>query len=119
MIDEATISQIVALIVAVIMAIYGIWQNRKKNAIVAFYDPNTVDSVIAAAVPPEVKADTWKMSDETKRWITYNESPADQALILTAISQAEAERRPVYTITYSKGWYNIEYGLMKASGRGD
>ncbi len=57
------------------------------------------------------------MSDSTKRWLTFDHSPIEQEGLLRQVAEAEAERLDTYTITVPSAWYDIEYGLIKGSGK--
>jgi hypothetical protein len=70
---DPQIVQIIEMIVALVAAIAAYWQRTQKieaenetRQVVAFFDPKD-DSV---TVPPEaVPARSWKMDDETRRWV--------------------------------------------------
>jgi hypothetical protein len=58
------------------------------------------------------------MTDSTKRWLTFDHSPIEQESLLRQEAEAEAERLDTYkTITVPSAWYDIEYGLIKGSGK--
>ena len=86
---------------------------------VAFFDPKD-DSV---TTPPEtVPARSWKMDDETRRWVLVGYDAINQADLLRQIEEAEANRQSHYYLTYQDrggGFYEIEFGLMKGSGTGE
>ncbi|OPY41922.1 MAG: hypothetical protein A4E42_01701 [Methanoregulaceae archaeon PtaU1.Bin222] len=65
-----------------------------------------------------VSARAWKMSDKTRRWVTFNHMPDEQASLLRQITEAEEERKMRYFISVPGCFYEIEYGLVKGRGRG-
>ena len=140
---EQELVQIFELLVALVAAIVAYWQHRQKsqaveareeavvekeiaeamqwttesqkNELVSFFDPSD-DSVTK---PPEsVPARSWKMSDETKRWVTFNHKPDEQASLLKQIAEAEEQKKMSYFISVPGCFYEIEYGLVKGGGRG-
>jgi len=140
---EQELVQIFELLVALVAAIVAYWQHRQKsqaveareeeavvekdaeamqwiaesqkNELVSFFDPSD-DSVTK---PPEsVPARSWKMSDETKRWVTFNHTPDEQASLLKQIAEAEEQKKMSYFISVPGCFYEIEYGLVKGGGRG-
>ena len=87
---------------------------EQKAEVEAFYDPQTGN-----VVPPEsVPTRAWKMNEETKKFMIHGESEADQAKLLAQVDVAEAEGKTDYFISYSKGWYHINFGLIMGSARG-
>ncbi len=87
----------------------------EKDDVVAYFDPE--DDTVTR--PPEmVPARSWKMSDETKRWVTAGHSPEEQASLLKQIAEAEEKRKMRYIISVPSGYYEIEYGLVKGGGKG-
>ena len=140
---EQELVQIFELLAALVAAIVAYWQHRQKsqaveareeavvekeiaeamqwtaesqkNELVSFFDPSD-DSVTR---PPEsVPARSWKMSDETKRWVTFNHKPDEQASLLKQIAEAEEQKKMRYFISVPGCFYEIEYGLVKGGGRG-
>ena len=77
---------------------------------ISFFDPED-ESVVKA--PPEVAARSWKMSDETKKWVICGHSPEDQASLLKQIADAEEQKKIRYLISVPGCYYEIEYGLLK------
>lgn len=119
-IDTGNVDSIAAFLVAVLMAIIAWWQNRQKNttvAQVAALTPGTPEST-SSAVIAQLPARSWKMDPATLDWITFGESDADKANIIQQVHDAEAKHLTDYQIVYSKGYYNISYGLIKSSARG-
>ncbi len=140
---ENELVQIFELLVALVAAIVAYWQHQQKsqaveareeavvekeiaeaiqwttesqkNELVSFFDPSD-DSVTK---PPEsVPARSWKMSDETKQWVTFNHKPDEQASLLKQIADAEEQKKMSYFISVPGCFYEIEYGLVKGGGRG-
>ncbi|MDD1712027.1 MAG: hypothetical protein LUQ69_02540 [Methanoregulaceae archaeon] len=140
---EQEMIQILELVAALVMAVIALWQNRQKSRaelaeqdalagmhlagvlqgqaeresteIVSFFDPQD-DRVTS---PPEtVPARSWKMSDETKRWVTFGHKPDEQASLLKQIAGAEELKKSTYFIAVPGCWYEIEYGLLKGGGKG-
>jgi len=115
--------QIIEMIVALVMALIAYWQRTEKieaknetRQVVAFFDPK--DETVTT--PPEaVPARSWKMSDETRRWVLVGHDSINQANLLRHIEEAEKEKLMHYYLSYQDrggGYYEIEYGLMKGSG---
>ena len=122
---EEDLIQIFEMLVAIVMAIIAYWQRHQmigaKNEteqVIAFFDPKE-DSV---TVPPvSVPARSWKMEDETKRWVMAGHDASNQAKLLKEIKNAEGQQLSHYYLTFEDrggGFYEIEYGLMKGSGVG-
>jgi len=88
---------------------------RESAEIVSFFDPQD-DRVTS---PPEnVPARSWKMNDETKRWVTFGHKPDEQASLLKQIAEAEQQKKSNYFIAVPGCFYEIEYGLLKGGGKG-
>jgi hypothetical protein len=81
--------------------------------VVSFFDP--ADEVVTSP-PATVPGRSWKMSDETRRWVICVHSAGDQALLLPQISDAEAAKKTNYVISVPGAYYEIEYGLIKGGG---
>jgi len=140
---DPDIIHILEMIAAVIATIIAVWQNRQKNDaleakdnaidlvqfaraqqweteadkadVVSFFDP--ADDRVTVA-PDMVPARSWKMNDETKKWVTCGHSPMDQASLLKQIADAEEQRKTSYFISVPGCYYEIEYGLLKGGGKG-
>jgi hypothetical protein len=82
--------------------------------VLSYFDA-TDDTVTAA--PEMVPGRSWKMTDSTKRWLTFDHSMAEQESLLRQVAEAESERLDRYTIRVPSAWYDIEYGLIKGSGK--
>ena len=142
MIDNELI-RIFEMVVALVAAIVAYWQHRQKGRaveareeavagmqiaeamrcaaesqrddVIAYFDPAD-DSV---TTPPDaVPARSWKMSDETKRWVLSGHPPDEQASLLKQIAEAEEQKKMRYVISVPHAFYEIEYGLVKGGGRG-
>ena len=140
---DPDIIHILEMIAAVIATIIAVWQNRQKNdavearenavdlmhyaqaqqwesladkaEVVSFFDP--ADDRVTEA-PDTVPARSWKMNDETKKWVICGHSAEDQASLLKQISEAEALGKVSYFISVPGCYYEIEYGLLKGGGKG-
>ena len=115
--------QIIEMIVSLVVALIAYWQRNQKieaknetRQVVAFFDPK--DETVTT--PPEaVPARSWKMSDETRRWVLVGHDSINQTNLLRQIEEAEKEKLMHYYLSYQDrggGYYEIEYGLMKGSG---
>jgi hypothetical protein len=114
------ILQILELLPALGAALAALWQHSgKKQAearaddLVSFFDP--ADENVTSP-PATVPGRSWKMSDETRRWVICGHSAGDQALLLQQISDAEAAKKTSYVISVPGAYYEIEYGLIKGGG---
>jgi len=120
---EQELIQIFELLAALVAAIMAYWQRKQKveaknetRQVVAFFDPT--DETVTA-LPEAVPARSWKMSDETRRWVLTGHDATNQASLLRQIEEAEKEKLTHYYLSYQDrggGFYEIEYGLMKGSG---
>jgi len=140
---EQDLVQIFELFLALAAAVVAFWQHRQKlvavdakdealverdlaearqwetealkDNVISFFDPED-ESVVKA--PPEVAARSWKMTDETKKWVICGHSPEDQASLLKQIADAEGQKKIQYLISVPGCYYEIEYGLLKGGGKG-
>lgn len=119
--DTPTLQQILEAFIAFVLVIFAAWQNRTatkataaKQEVVAYFTPGD-DSVTVA--PEALPGRSYKMSDQTKRWLTFDHPPEEQEQLLRQVAEAEAEKLATYTITVPSAWYDIEYGLIKGSGK--
>jgi hypothetical protein len=112
---EAAIAHIIELAIALLMAVIAFWQNRQKGEVVAFFDPKD-QSVVTP--PSSVPSRSWKMDDTTKTWLCAGHLPEEQASLLRQVADAEAKEKSSYFMSVPSGWYEIEYGLIKGSGKG-
>ena len=105
------IGQFWQLIVAVIAAIIAYLQTKKAATVTAAYDVNSAvssDKTVIATLPER----TWKMSDATKEWLTFDATAENKAKILAQIDAAEKDHLVKYQIDFAGGYYLIEYGLQ-------
>ena len=115
-IDLTTIYPLIlAVLTAIIALVKYIMENREKKAIVAFFDPEVV---VGGTPIPNVPSRSYLMSDATKAWLIYGETAEDQRTLLNQVAAAESQKLIRYTVRWSTGWQNIEYGLMGGGGRG-
>ena len=124
---EPELINFIQILVALVAAGFAIVQNRKASGAIAdtqlaqqtieqvlnFFD-QTDDTVTVA--PPVVQGRSFRMTDETKGWITSDRSPVEQESLLRQVAEAESKRLGVYTISVPSVWYNIEYGIPSGSG---
>ena len=115
------------LVVALGCAVFAYVQHRRASGAIAetktaeqtieqvlnFFD-QTDDTVTVA--PPVVQGRSFKMTEETKGWLTSDRSPVEQESLLRQVAEAESKRLGVYTISVPSVWYNIEYGIPSGSG---
>jgi hypothetical protein len=118
MIDQTLINQVVEALIVFIAALYAIYKHKQTSSVItAMSDPVSVtepEKKAAIAVLPER---SYKMSDETLKWLCAAETTADQELITRQVREAEKDQLFHYQIKYSAGGYIIEYGLIKSSWR--
>ena len=124
---EPELINFIQILVALVAAGFAIVQHLRATGAIAdtqtaqqtieqvlnFFD-QTDDTVTVA--PPVVQGRSFRMTDETKGWITSDRSPVEQESLLRQVAEAEGKRLDTYTITVPAGWYDIEYGLIKGSG---
>jgi hypothetical protein len=117
----------IQILVALVAAGFAIVQHRKASGAIAdtqqaqqtieqvlnFFD-QTDDTVTIA--PPVVQGRSFRMTEDTKQWITSDRSPVEQESLLRQVAEAEGKRLGVYTISVPSVWYNIEYGIPSGSG---
>jgi hypothetical protein len=140
---DPDIVQILELLAAIVAAAIAFWQHREKTIaqeiageasagmniaearlsmaetekddIVAFYDPGNER---VTDPPADVPARSWKMNEETKRWVTAGHSPEEQASLRKQVAEAEEQKKYHYFISVPTAFYEIEYGLLKGGGKG-
>jgi hypothetical protein len=83
--------------------------------VVSFFDP--ADETVTVA-PAGIPARSYRMSDETKRWLTFDLLPGEQQALLQQIAEAEEQGRTSYRISVPGCSYEIEYGLVKGGEKG-
>ncbi len=118
---EQEIINIIEIGLTLLAALIAWIQHRKAqqadsvtSKVLSYFDP-TDDTVTSA--PQEVPGRSYKMTDSTKRWLTFDHSPIEQESLLRQVAEAEAKRLDTYTISVPSAWYDIEYGLIKGSGK--
>lgn len=110
-IDTTSLESIIAAIVMILSALYAWYQKRNATEIKEAFvsgTPQSASPQIVAKLPER----SWKMSESTKRYCTFDASPENRATILKQIDEAEAEMRTHYTIGFEGGYYIIDYGLL-------
>ena len=116
--DVTTIQEVLAALVIIISWVIALLQNRQKAAVIAVMsEPTKANGNQKASALAELPERSWKMSEETKKWLMASESKEDQIKILQQISDAEFQKALSYQVIYSLGGYQIEYGLIKSSWR--
>ena len=119
---------LIPLIIAIIAAITAYIENQKKKGLMneleytndivqmenqkvnALISPKYADVDIVDSLPENA----WKMSDETKAFLTSGAFKAYKPQILSQIAENEENRKVGYTIIIPNGvQYKIEYGLLK------
>ena len=111
---EPALTEIIEMAIALLMAVIAYWQHRQKKEVVAFFDPT--DSRVTTP-PASVQSRSWKMDDATKQWLCAGHSAEEQASLLQQVAGAEALGKTSYFISVRSGYYEIEYGLIKGSGK--
>jgi hypothetical protein len=111
---EPALTEIIEMTIALLMAVIAFWQHRQKQEVVAFFDPK--DNGVTNP-PASVQSRSWKMDNATKQWLCTGHSSEEQASLLQQVADAEARERTSYFISVPSGYYEIEYGLIKGSGK--
>jgi hypothetical protein len=108
-------------IITLIAALVAWLQHRRAQSsehttdqVVRYFDP--ADDTVTAA-PDLLPGRSWKMDDATKRWLVFDHPPAEQESLLRQVAESEEKKSGHYTVTVPSGWYEIEYGLIKGSGK--
>jgi hypothetical protein len=119
---DPELSEVVELLVmlaaAIIAYIRTVQMKKAENRtaeVVSYFDPDD-DSVKTA--PADLPQRSYRMSDATKRWLTFDHPPAEQESLLRQVAEAEVRKQDTYTVSVPSAWYQVEYGLIKASGKG-
>ena len=111
-IDILHIAEAIALILGYIIAYL---KTREVKNVQNFFDPES-----PVIIPPKnTPTRSYLMSPEVQEFLLAGESPADQATMMKQIDEAEAAEKVEYTISYSKGYYNIAYGQIQGGGKGE
>lgn len=111
---EPALTEIIEMAIALLMAVIAFWQHRQKKKVLSFFDPK--DSRVTTP-PATVHSRSWKMGDATKQWLCAGHSAEEQASLLQQVAGAEALEKTSYFISVPSGYYEIEYGLIKGSGK--
>jgi hypothetical protein len=111
---EPALTEIIEMAIALLMAAIAFWQHRQKQEVVAFFDPKDTG---VTTPPGSVRSRSWKMDDVTKQWLCAGHSANEQASLLQQVAGAEALQKTSYFISVPSGYYEIEYGLIKGSGK--
>lgn len=111
---ESALIEIIEMAITLLMAVVAFWKHRQKKEVVAFFDPK--DSGVTTP-PASVPSRSWKMDDATKQWLCAGHSPDEQASLLQQVAGAEAQQKTSYFISVPSGYYEIEFGLIKGSGK--
>lgn len=106
-----------AIAAAVIPAVFAYLKSAEgketAEGIISYYTDGNAKAPEGVAIPER----SHRMSEETKEFITHGESPEDKIKMLEQVSKAEAEGKTEYLVTYSKGYYKIQWGLAYGSAR--
>jgi hypothetical protein len=120
MIPQSVIDQFWALILIIIAAIIAYIKNRdaidaeaETEAVKTFYDPATGNAPVPEGTPDRA----WKMSDVTKRWLTFDHSQAEAESLLKQVEAAEAAGKTEYIISVPSCTYMISFGLIQGSSK--
>lgn len=123
--DITQLQELWQLLLAVALAIIAVWEWMKKNDVLTtlVHTENQINALVTPqAATPEVvytiPSRAWQMSPETLHWLKVSESPEDQSAIENQVMQNEMRGSVSYQIVYSRGGYQIEYGLIKSSWKG-
>lgn len=111
-IDILHIAEAIALILGYIIAYL---KTREVKNVQNFFDPAST----VTTVPKNTPTQSYMMSDSVRAFLICGESPADQATMLTQVDEAEAAGKIRYVVTYSKGYYQIEYGQIRGGAKGE
>jgi len=110
-IDTSNTESIIAFIIMLISALYAWYQNRQKKEVISAFTPGSTESQTPAIID-KLPDRSWKMSESTKRFLTFDASPKNKEIILAAVDEAEEMRQTHYTIGFDGGYYIIDYGLL-------
>jgi hypothetical protein len=107
--------QILEAIVLLLGYIIAYLKTREVKNVQDFFDPES-----PVIIPPKnTPTQSYMMSDSVRAFLICGESPADQATMLTQVDEAEAAGKIRYVVTYSKGYYQIEYGQIRGGAKGE
>jgi hypothetical protein len=126
--DFELLQTLVPLLIAIVAAIEAYWQHKQKKVAESVADENydlyatesarTTALVSPGHATPDIVTGlpdrAWKMSEDTKRFLTAGALKPYEAEILKQIQQAEDSKKVSYRIFVPNGvQYEIEYGLLR------
>jgi hypothetical protein len=111
MITEIDLSNLIAAIIALISVIIAILKNRETTTTKAAYTSQSIESATPAIVAT-LPERSWKMSESTLRYCTFDATPENRELIIEQIKDAEASQLTHYQVHFNGGYYIIDYGLL-------
>jgi hypothetical protein len=118
---EQEIINIIEVVVTLIAVLIAFVQHRRTQTaeyttdqVVRYFDP--ADDTVTTA-PDSLPGRSWKMDDGTKRWLTFDHPAVEQESLLRQVAEAEEKKKDTYTVSVPSGWYEIEYGLIRSSGK--
>jgi hypothetical protein len=106
-------TQIIAGGVALAGAAIAYFQKTQTTAIISAMTPGTAVA-LTPALAASLPTTSWKMSDATKEWLTFDATPNNKARMLSEIAAAEAANLVEYRINYIGGYTEVKYGLIEA-----
>ena len=116
------VEQLATILIAIIGYLVAYYQKQKTataqaetQAVQDFFDPASAVTEVPANTPTR----SYQMSDSVKQFLLVGETAQDQATMEAQIIEAEAAGKIKYTVTYSKGYYIIEYGQITGGAKGD
>jgi hypothetical protein len=119
---EMILQNSIDALIAFVLAMVALWQyyksgiaTKQTNSVISALTPGD-DSVTTA--PEILPGRSWKMSDETKRWLTFDHPVEERESLIAQVTEAEKNRLLDYEISFPGGYYKISSGLLAGSGRG-
>lgn len=106
---------IVEIIIAILGYILAYLKNNEVKNVQDFFDPESP----VTTPPKNTPTRSYKMSDSVKAFLICGESAADQAEMLRQVTEAEAVGDIDYIVSYSKGYYVIQYGQITGGAKGE
>ena len=105
-IDILHIAEAIALILGYIIAYL---KTREVKNVQNFFDPAST----VTTVPKNTPTQSYMMSEGAKTFLLAGHGPLEQVDMMRQIDEAEAAGKIRYVVTYSKGYYQIEYGQIQ------
>jgi len=102
--------QTIALILAILAAVWKWWQERQVQA---FFDPDDPLETPPSGTPTR----SYKMSDGVRGYLLFGHTEQEQADLSRQIDDAERDGKIKYTISWGGGYYRIEYGQIIGGSR--